>query len=59
MRRLHHAVRLIEGYGVRPASAKTLNIYIIKAEQRILPAFPERISKALHRALVKLGIASR
>ena len=52
-------MRLIEGYGVRPASAKTLNVYIIKAEQKILPAFPERISKALHRALVKLGIASR
>lgn len=56
---LHDAVRLIEGYGVRPASAKTLKVYIFKAGQRILPAFLERISKALHRALVKLGIASR
>lgn len=33
---LHHAARLIEDYGGRPASARTLKVYIIKAGQRIL-----------------------
>ncbi|MBC3474992.1 NAD(P)/FAD-dependent oxidoreductase [Pseudomonas taiwanensis] len=53
---LHHAVRLIKGYGIRQASSDTLKIYLIEAGERILPALPERISQAVHRELIKLGI---
>lgn len=31
-------------------------IYLIEAGERILPALPERISQAVHRELVELGI---
>ena len=53
---LLHAARLLPGYGVRKASCDTLKIYLVEASERILPALPERISQAVHRELVKLGI---
>lgn len=53
---LQHAARLLQGYGVRKASCDTLKIYLVEASERILPALPERISQAVHRELVKLGI---
>jgi NADH dehydrogenase len=53
---LHHAVRLMKGYGVRQASPESLKIYLIEAGPRILPALPERISQAVHRELVTLGV---
>lgn len=53
---LHHAVRLMKGYGVGQASSDSLKIYLIEAGPRILPALPERISQAVHRELVALGV---
>lgn len=53
---LHHAVRLMRGYGVRQASPDSLKIYLIEAGPRILPVLPERISQAVHRELVRLGV---
>lgn len=53
---LQHAARLLQGYGVRKATCDTLKIYLVEAGERILPALPERISQAVHRELVKLGI---
>lgn len=49
-------MRLIKSYGIRQALSDTLKIYLIEAGKRILPALPERISQAVHRGLVKLGI---
>jgi NADH dehydrogenase len=53
---LHHAVRLMKGYGVRQASPDALKIYLIEAGPRILPALPQRISQAVHRELIALGV---
>jgi NADH dehydrogenase len=53
---LHHAVRLMRGYGIRQASPESLKIYLIEAGPRILPVLPERISQAVHRELVRLGV---
>lgn len=53
---LHHAVRLMQGYGVRQACPEGLRITLIEAGPRILPVLPERISQAVHRELQKLGV---
>ncbi|WP_230397072.1 MULTISPECIES: NAD(P)/FAD-dependent oxidoreductase [Pseudomonas] len=53
---LQHAARLLQGYGVRKASSDTLKVYLLEAGERILPALPERISQAVHRELIKVGV---
>lgn len=53
---LHHAVRLMQGYGVRKACPEDLCITLIEAGPRVLPVLPERISQAVHRELHKLGV---
>ncbi|WP_225570018.1 NAD(P)/FAD-dependent oxidoreductase [Pseudomonas sp. Y24-6] len=53
---LHHAVRLMQGYGMRQACPEGLSITLIEAGPRTLPILPERISQAVHRELQKLGV---
>ncbi|MGH8602020.1 MAG: NAD(P)/FAD-dependent oxidoreductase [Gammaproteobacteria bacterium] len=53
---LHHSVRLMKDYGVRQATPDSLKICLIEAGPRILPVLPERISQAVHRELLALGV---
>lgn len=53
---LHHVANLSRAYGMPAMSAKRLEIAIIEAGPRILPALPERIANAAQRALEKLGV---
>ncbi len=53
---LHHVANLARSYGMPNMSAKRLQVTIIEAGERILPALPERITNSARKALVKLGI---
>lgn len=53
---LHHVANLARSYGMPKMSAERLNISIIEAGERILPALPERIANSARGALRKLGI---
>jgi len=53
---LHHAVEKFHAYGFGAIDNEHLNITLIEAGPRILPALPERISTAASRELVKLGV---
>lgn len=53
---LHHVAGLARHYGMPAMSTERLEVSIIEAGERILPALPERISAAARRALSKLGI---
>ncbi|WP_438862562.1 NAD(P)/FAD-dependent oxidoreductase [Neptunicella sp.] len=53
---LHHVANLSKAYGMPEMSAKRIQITIIEAGSRILPALPERIANAAKQALQKLNI---
>ncbi|MEP1446842.1 MAG: NAD(P)/FAD-dependent oxidoreductase [Paraglaciecola sp.] len=53
---LHHVANLARSYGMPSMSSKRLEISIIEAGNRILPALPERIALSAKKALTKLGI---
>lgn len=53
---LHHAVHEIHNYGYNSVTNEHLNVTLVEAGSRILPALPERISAAAHAELVKLGV---
>ncbi|WP_041522415.1 NAD(P)/FAD-dependent oxidoreductase [Gilvimarinus agarilyticus] len=53
---LHHAVAKFHTYGFDAIDSEHLNITLVEAGPRILPALPERISAAASRELVKLGV---
>jgi NADH dehydrogenase len=53
---LHHASHEFIQYGLDEIPPHQVNISIIEAAPRILPALPERASKSAHDSLVKLGI---
>lgn len=54
---LHHAVAKFHTYGFDAIDSEHLNITLVEAGPRILPALPERISAAASRELVKLGVS--
>lgn len=57
---LHHTVRDVVGYGFdRIDPARNVHIVLIEAADRILPALPERISKAASELLESLGVEIR
>ncbi|ACE85521.1 NAD(P)/FAD-dependent oxidoreductase [Cellvibrio japonicus] len=56
---LHHAVHEIHNYGFNAVTNEHLNVTLIEAGPRILPALPERISAAAHSELAKLGVDVR
>jgi|TARA_R110002020_G_scaffold131108_2_gene293164 NADH dehydrogenase len=53
---LHHAARLLQAYGLDRISPEDLNINLIEASGRVLPALPERISDPVTSTLIKLGV---
>ncbi|MBU3002795.1 NAD(P)/FAD-dependent oxidoreductase [Paraglaciecola arctica] len=53
---LHHVANLARSYGMPAMSSERLEISIIEAGKRILPALPERIAVSAKKALTKLGI---
>ncbi|PJC88127.1 FAD-dependent oxidoreductase [Vibrio sp. HA2012] len=55
---LHNAVKELNAYGVDIDSSK-LNVSLVEAGERILPALPVRISSAAHQELTKLGVNVR
>ncbi|MDO3387284.1 NAD(P)/FAD-dependent oxidoreductase [Gilvimarinus sp. SDUM040013] len=53
---LHHAVAKFHAYGFDAIDNKNINVTLVEAGPRILPALPERISAAASRELAKLGV---
>lgn len=53
---LHNAVKQLHSYGYKGLDSKTLNVTLVEAGERILPALPPRISTAAHQELTKLGV---
>lgn len=53
---LHNAVKQLHSYGYKGLDNKALNVTLVEAGERILPALPPRISAAAHQELTKLGV---
>ncbi|MCW8093185.1 NAD(P)/FAD-dependent oxidoreductase [Alteromonas sp. ASW11-130] len=53
---LYHVANLARAYGMPEMSSKRIKVSIIEADNRILPALPERIANSARKALVKLGV---
>ena len=54
---LHRATRQLVAYGLeRIDPDKDLGVHLIEASDRVLPALPPRMSEAMLRLLVKLGV---
>ncbi|ATZ94955.1 NAD(P)/FAD-dependent oxidoreductase [Dickeya fangzhongdai] len=53
---LHNAVKQLHSYGFDSLSNQALNVTLVEAGERILPALPPRISAAAHHELTKLGV---
>lgn len=56
---LHNAVKELRTYGFGDLDSTKLNVNLIEAGERILPALPPRISSAAHSELTKLGVTVR
>ncbi|WP_319536580.1 NAD(P)/FAD-dependent oxidoreductase [uncultured Vibrio sp.] len=56
---LHNAIKELRAYGFGDLDSSKLNVNLIEAGARILPALPSRISTAAHQELVKLGVNVR
>jgi NADH dehydrogenase len=56
---LHNAIKELRAYGFGDLDSSKLNVNLVEAGERILPALPPRISAAAHQELVKLGVNVR
>ncbi|MGL6257875.1 NAD(P)/FAD-dependent oxidoreductase [Vibrio sp. WXL210] len=56
---LHNAVKELRTYGFGDLDSSKLNVSLVEAGERILPALPARISSAAHSELTKLGVNVR
>ncbi|OCH56753.1 MULTISPECIES: NAD(P)/FAD-dependent oxidoreductase [Vibrio] len=56
---LHNAVKELCTYGFGDLDSSKLNVNLVEAGERILPALPPRISSAAHSELTKLGVNVR
>ncbi|CAM3557728.1 NADH dehydrogenase [Vibrio aerogenes CECT 7868] len=56
---LHNAVKELQNYGFGDLDSSKLNVNLVEAGERILPALPPRISGAAHHELTKLGVTVR
>jgi NADH:ubiquinone reductase (H+-translocating) len=56
---LHNAVKELRTYGFGDLDSSKLNVSLVEAGERILPALPTRISSAAHSELTKLGVNVR
>jgi len=53
---LHYASEKLASYGMHKVSADSVKLTLIEAADRILPALPERLSKAARKELEALGV---
>ncbi|KAA8730247.1 NADH:ubiquinone reductase (H+-translocating) [Ewingella americana] len=53
---LHNAVKQLHSYGFEGLDNQALNVTLVEAGERILPALPPRISAAAHLELTKIGV---
>lgn len=53
---LHNAVKQLHSYGYKRLDRQALNVTLVEAGERILPALPPRISSAAHQELDKIGV---
>ena len=53
---LYNAVKQLQSYGYKGMKELALNVTLVEAGERILPALPQRISGAAHQELHKLGV---
>lgn len=53
---LHNAVKQLHSYGYKGLTNEALNVTLVEAGERILPALPPRISAAAHQELSQLGV---
>ncbi|QTF08794.1 NAD(P)/FAD-dependent oxidoreductase [Brenneria izadpanahii] len=53
---LHNAVKQLHSYGFDGLDKNTLNVTLVEAGERILPALPPRISAAAHQELTNIGV---
>ncbi|AFJ47481.1 NAD(P)/FAD-dependent oxidoreductase [Shimwellia blattae] len=53
---LHNAVKQLHSYGYKGLTNEALNVTLVEAGERILPALPPRISAAAHQELAQLGV---
>lgn len=53
---LHNAVKELHSYGYKGLDSQALNVTLVEAGERILPALPPRISAAAHQELTKIGV---
>ncbi|MFC1235195.1 NAD(P)/FAD-dependent oxidoreductase [Vibrio sp. F74] len=56
---LHNAIKELRTYGFGDLDSSKLNVNLIEAGERILPALPPRISTSAHHELTKLGVTVR
>lgn len=56
---LHNAIKELHNYGFNDLDSSKLNVNLVEAGERILPALPTRVSAAAHRELTKLGVNVR
>lgn len=56
---LHNAIKELRAYGFDDLDSSKLNVNLVEAGDRILPALPPRISSAAHSELTKLGVNVR
>lgn len=56
---LHNAIKELHTYGFEDLDSSKLNVNLVEAGERILPALPPRISSAAHSELTKLGVNVR
>jgi len=53
---LYNAVKQLHSYGYKGLDSNALNVTLVEAGERILPALPPRISAAAHQELSKIGV---
>ncbi len=53
---LHNAVKELRLYGFGDLDSAKLNVNLVEAGERILPALPTRISEVVHSELQKIGV---
>ncbi|CAM4079203.1 NAD(P)/FAD-dependent oxidoreductase [Vibrio neonatus] len=56
---LHNAIKELRNYGFGDLDSSKLNVSLVEAGERILPALPPRISQSAHHELTKLGVNVR
>ncbi|MDI5934878.1 NAD(P)/FAD-dependent oxidoreductase [Halomonas kalidii] len=53
---LYDASQMLNSYGFTPLESEQLEVHLIEAAPGILPALPDRISRAVHAELERLGV---